>query len=184
MTRSALSQPQTAPKRWVGGIDPVRLGDMDFGRFHSASPQLPLTGTARNELLWEQVEAIVRAPRKSTYSEIRKAAMEAIKRESAPRPQEQWLKLVNDEHADTGLKSISQTIKLLFDRVEKDRPESIDLSQIDVLGGNPQHIIAVLRTLYAWRDKVRGWDELQRSARSALAARGVAADVAMQGLDK
>ena len=95
-----------------------------------------------------------------------------------------WLAHVNDSEASTSIKSLTATINTLLAQLRERGPDSIELARVARTAPNAEHLVTILRSLYAWRDRVAGWDDLQSFARRNLAERGFDAAALMRGLDR
>lgn len=95
-----------------------------------------------------------------------------------------WLTNVNDAESSTSIKCLTGTINTLLAQLRSKGPGSIDLGRVTRTAPSAEHLVTILRSLYAWRDRVAGWDDLQAFARGNLAERGFDATALMKGLDR
>jgi hypothetical protein len=83
-----------------------------------------------------------------------------------------WKHYVLSTDAPTDVDSISQTIEHVFETVVQFGPEAIDLTGIDPQKVNGEHLAALLRATFTWRDRTPGWQYGLQVARIALERSG------------
>lgn len=93
-----------------------------------------------------------------------------------------WAALVNNAASATDMLTISETIESIAAEVQSD-PCRIDLNRINRKSPNPQHLVAVLRTTYAFKDKIPGWSELRDFSKAYVEKKGFLPARVMKGLD-
>lgn len=95
-----------------------------------------------------------------------------------------WLVNVNDAEASVSPKNLAKTINSLMATLRDGDVAAIDLARVDRRTPNPEHLVAVLRSLYSWRKAIPGWEDLHRFARANLASRNLDAERLLRGLDQ
>lgn len=94
-----------------------------------------------------------------------------------------WLTNVNDANASTTAKSLAKTINTLMAVLRAGDVAAINLSLIDRGTPSAEHLVAILRSLYSWRETIPGWRELHDFAKVNLASRNYDAERLLRGLD-
>lgn len=82
----------------------------------------------------------------------------------------QWQSAVFDPVAATDVDTISATIESVFEYMSLFGAGSIDLSNLDPVRVNGEHLASVLRVTSHVKDKVRAWDQALCVAKEALLA--------------
>lgn len=111
--------------------------------------------------------------------EVSRSLSRAAANESEPR----WLTQVNAVDSETDMRTIAATIESLASDL-KAGPENVDFARVNRQTPSPQHLVAVLRTSFAFRHRVSGWGELRDFAKNYLETRGIHSARAMKGLDR
>ena len=93
-----------------------------------------------------------------------------------------WAMLVNNASSAVDMLTISKTIESIAVEAQAD-PGCIDLSRINRKSPSPQHLVALLRTTYAFKDKITGWSELRDFAKAYVDEKGFVSARVMKGLD-
>lgn len=94
----------------------------------------------------------------------------------------EWLIAVNDTNSAVDMDGIAITIQSISTSINNVGPAAIDLSRVSRISPNPQHLVALLRTTYPFRNEVHGWYELRNFAKEALPKRGYKPESVMRGL--
>lgn len=94
-----------------------------------------------------------------------------------------WLLNVNCINSNNDLEGISSTIKSLMEQLRKD-PASVaaDLEKIELPNANAMHLVAILRSLFGWRNVVGTWRVLRDRAESEFQRRNLKPAVLLRGL--
>lgn len=94
-----------------------------------------------------------------------------------------WLDLVLQPHAPADVDAIGLTVARVMDVIGTLGPEHLDLTKLAVLPVQPEHLVAVLRSSFMWRQQVPGWHEALASASNALERAGFRPEEVLVGLD-
>lgn len=95
-----------------------------------------------------------------------------------------WFSNLMNPNADVSLDAISSTVKSLLEDINSVGPERLPLSEINSANGRPEHMVAVLRASFPWRNSIPHWHEVQAKIRQNLAARDFDVNRLMKGLDR
>jgi hypothetical protein len=93
-----------------------------------------------------------------------------------------WLKAVGNPQEPVDVDSISKTVEATFQALEKSGPTGIDLQGLVPDGVQGEHLVAVLRVTFRWRQQVPGWQQALAVAEAALTKQGLDARDALTGL--
>lgn len=93
-----------------------------------------------------------------------------------------WMAIVTDKTAACDVDTMSETVERVFDTLSKGGTQSIDLRGLNEDGVNAEHLCAVLRCTYMWRDEILGWREALGVAERALPKVGISPQDALCGL--
>jgi len=94
----------------------------------------------------------------------------------------EWKHFVVDVAAPTDVDSISETIERVLETIVRFGPQSIDLADLPDERLNGEHLAAVLRATYVWRDTIPGWQAAVQRANEALVRAGINPFDALIGL--
>lgn len=74
-----------------------------------------------------------------------------------------WRKKLEDINESSCTTNLGITISSLFNDMENYDKSHINkqLALIDVSKGNPAHLVAILSTLFTWRDSMSNWKSLR-----------------------
>ena len=89
-----------------------------------------------------------------------------------------WLSNANNINTPVDLKAIFLTVKSAMTD-----PRTVQLNQLDVDNGSPEHIAAVLRSLYSFRGEVGSYRQVENRARLAFRQKSTAIEDLLQGLE-
>jgi len=170
-------------RHFVGGFDPALKNEMSRvaalscpGKWIERFPQK--SGESMVEVLEAQLSDVAR----TRVLHIRNVTMlrpsVTVRYGYIVESEPIWLSNANNRHASVSLKAIFLTVKSAMEA-----PNKVRLNQIDVVNGNPEHIAAVLRSLYSFRDKVENYRQVENQARLAFRQKSIAVEDLLQGLE-
>ena len=94
----------------------------------------------------------------------------------------EWLRAVNDASSPVDMDGIAVTIQAVSKVIHEFGANGLKLSKVSRLSPSPQHMVALLRTTYPFRNEVRGWSDLRDFAMEYLPTRGYKPESVMRGL--
>lgn len=92
-----------------------------------------------------------------------------------------WLANVNSNETAGDMKTIAQTIESLVTDVRADI-NGVNFFFIYRKAPNPAHLVTILRTTFAIRQKITGWKELCEFTKGYLPTLGINPEKTMKGL--
>lgn len=95
-----------------------------------------------------------------------------------------WWKNATDPRADVDVNRISESVRALLEDIHTSGARAVSLAGLDPQTGKAEHLVALLRASYPWKEMMPGWRTAEQRVRAALAARGVPVDKVMKGLDR
>lgn len=96
--------------------------------------------------------------------------------------EENWGRHLFDPYAPTDVDTISETIEYAYDAISQFGPGAVDLTKISLPSLNSEHISALLRATFSFRDKTPGWQRALFVAQMALERDGIDVNDALAGL--
>lgn len=95
-----------------------------------------------------------------------------------------WSKNVRSAKASRSLKAVAETVKSIQQDIARFGPESVDFRWVTLSGSVPEHIVAVLRATFPWRDAISGWKEFLMESQARLHQLGYDSAAVLKGLDR
>jgi len=92
-----------------------------------------------------------------------------------------WITNVNNNETANDQRTIAQTIESLVMEAKKDI-SSVNFFFVYRAAPNPRHLVTILRTTFAIRQRIAGWTELRDFARNYLPTQGIKVEEVMKGL--
>jgi hypothetical protein len=133
------------------------------------------TNLAADLQIWESASA-----QPAIYERFVQPPLIGVAPQRAPIPV--WLQSVLNPQAPVDVDSISRTVEATFDALSNSGPSAIDVQGFDPNFVQGEHLAAVLRVTYRWRQHVLGWEQALAVAEAALRRQGVDARDALTGL--
>lgn len=94
-----------------------------------------------------------------------------------------WTKHIYRPSALADVDTIGETVDWVMKIVESVGPSHLNLSKVKSTEVQPEHLVAVLRSTFMWRDEVPGWKHALSEASSALAVAGIEPEEVLMGLE-
>lgn len=169
-----------------GGFDPEKLAEMSYVRSNSLQTaflsKLPhSTSFKASEYLAEILSDYIMGSATRFYdvnSLFNNLAIRFSQSEVVP----VWLAAVNNRDSAIDMDGIALTIRSISEEIANQNFTEIDFSRINRESPNPQHLVALLRTTYPFRDKILGWSDLRDFSRAFLSKKGYSTESVMRGL--
>jgi len=93
-----------------------------------------------------------------------------------------WEVYLNDVSASVDVDDISETVEAVLDAISQYGLGSLSFSGLNAEQVNGEHLAAMLRTTFTWRDQIDGWRQGLETASLALERSGLDPDEVLLGL--
>lgn len=94
-----------------------------------------------------------------------------------------WTKHVFRPSAPSDVAAIGETVDWVMEVIESVGPNHLNLTTTKSASVHPEHLVAVLRSSFMWREDVPGWKHALSEASIALIASGFEAEDVLVGLE-
>lgn len=94
-----------------------------------------------------------------------------------------WQVNLLNRTADTSVDAISVTVDSVLEAISYGGPSIVNLSFLKPEFVNAEHLVAILRTTFSWRDQVPGWKNALQAAPVILKMYGLDPEDELFGLD-
>jgi len=95
-----------------------------------------------------------------------------------------WRTQLLDPTSNTDVDSISETVDSVLEAATNFGPSHVDLASLDLSYANAEHLVAVLRATFVWREQIPGWKAALAAAPDTLRRFGLDPAAVLQGLDE
>lgn len=169
-----------------GGFNPEKLAEMSYVQSNSSQTaflsKLPhSTSFKASEYLAEMLNDYIIGSATKFYNVnllFDHLAIRFSQTETLP----VWLAAVNNRDSAIDMDGIALTIRSISEEISNQNFTAIDFSKINRNSPSPQHLVALLRTTYPFRDKIHGWSDLRDFSREFLSEKGYSTELVMRGL--
>lgn len=93
-----------------------------------------------------------------------------------------WKRYIFDLSAPNDVDALSETIEAIYDAIDRYGPGSVNLATLPTTAINGEHLAAILRSTYSFRNQIIGWDHAREIAIKALQSASIDIDDALAGL--
>lgn len=94
-----------------------------------------------------------------------------------------WRANLSNPSADGSVDAISDTVDSLLEAIEFGGPSLVKLDNLNFEFINAEHLIAILRTTFTWKEEVPGWRAALNAAPAILEKQGLNPSEELFGLD-
>lgn len=95
-----------------------------------------------------------------------------------------WRQHLLDKSSSTDVDCISETVDSVLEAVDVFGPSRVDLGALDLRYANAEHLVAVLRSTFVWRNELPGWKEALAVAPELLQESRLDPELVLKGLDQ
>lgn len=93
-----------------------------------------------------------------------------------------WKRYISNLSAPTDVDALSETIDAIYDAIDRHGPGAVNLATLQPAVVNGEHLAAVLRATYAFKNQIIGWERAREMAILALQKANIEIDDALAGL--